>query len=623
MTKTKTISKQKTIAKSRISGWFDTLIVMGFTLPIYIPLLKAQFFWSHENAYFLWRLASFHQNVIAGMPFCRWFPDFARGLGLPFLEFYPALPLYISEVFKLSGLPVILSIKLAIVAITLFAAMGAYKLGNAVWGRFGGIITSVLFSYAPYKMLNLYVRGDINEYMALAGLPWALWIVYKTANDQKVKIFSLASISIFAIPALTHYPSCVIQYPVIFFWMLALLSTAADRKSYMIRNSLSLLLALIISSGYWLSAFMSRHLVQMENMTKGFADYTKQFIDLNQFFSFYWNFGASVLGPGDAISFQIGNFAFIGLLCGLPVLIKLLFKTSVRARAVQASVIMLIAGMFLMHSSSHWFWEHISVLPMLQFPYRILVIPALMISLLGGSCGILLQKINNTKLQTTSVLLIAVLIVSGSFYMCKAAEYMDIDADDLTPEDIQLAAHTHCTGEYIPKAVGKRFPPPKPVTFTLHKIPEAGFSREETENRLAGWLKNASHVETWEGGILPIGDKKVDPGETFVIHGNIRLNKQTGPIINRSWKVNAKTPGAIRINQFYFQGWSAWLDEESVALQPDESTGLIRIEIPEGTHQLHLQYQNLPLTRLLSWLGLMVLISVLIIHVREKAQQNV
>ena len=95
---------------SRLPLYFFITAVCN--LPIFVPLMNSGFFWSHENAYFLWRVVAFHQNVSAGEPLCRWFPDFARGFGLPFLEFYPVFPLYLTEVFKLAGVSTFLSVKL-------------------------------------------------------------------------------------------------------------------------------------------------------------------------------------------------------------------------------------------------------------------------------------------------------------------------------------------------------------------------------------------------------------------------------------------------------------------------------------------------------------------------------
>ncbi|HPQ39177.1 MAG TPA: 6-pyruvoyl-tetrahydropterin synthase-related protein, partial [bacterium] len=416
----------------------DVLLVLLSTLPIFKPLLNPKFFWSHENAYFLWRLASFHQNVVDGAVFCRWFPDFARGLGLPFLEFYPVLPLYISELFRCAGFPVIPSVKLGIVVITFFAALGGYLLGRDIWGRRGGVITSVLISYAPYKMVNLYVRGDINEIMAMASLPWALWIIWRQLAPENNRPVSVPAILIFSIPCLSHYPSCVIQYPVIVLWILSLCPAAERRWQFLFRNFLSLATAMAVTSTFWLSAFMSRHLVQMEGMTQGFADYSKHFIAPFQWVSFYWNYGASVRGPGDAISFQLGNLALIATVIGIPHISRMAKSSRPHRLALYAVAGTLLISLFLMLRVSSPVWETIPILPMLQFPYRLLVIPAVMLPILGGAIGGIIDSLVE-KYRFGTTLFAVIVCVAASLPMCRVATYLNTTEADLDPESIRRA----------------------------------------------------------------------------------------------------------------------------------------------------------------------------------------
>ncbi|MBN1879990.1 hypothetical protein JW823_07760 [bacterium] len=582
------------------------LLITACNLPVFYPLLGNRFFWSHENAYFLWRVVSFHQNVIAGTPLCRWFPDFARGFGLPFLEFYPVLPLYVTELFRLPGASTILSVKFTIILTSLFAAWGAYLLGKEIWGKTGGLISSVLYSYAPYKMVNLYVRGDINEYTAMSIAPWIIWLITRSAGKRIHHPVSVALIIAFSLPALTHYPSCVIQYPVYVFWILCLYRTARQPNRFLVRNLTAMLTALIMTSTYWASALLSRHFVQMEGMTKGFADYKQHFINAAQWLSNYWNFGASVKGPGDAISFQVGNAALVAMLLGTPYILPLLKKPGIKRNTIICSLILLVVSLFLTHESSARVWNHVPALPMLQFAYRILAVPALLAALLGGSAGLFIDNRffrQDRRIMVTAVVMI--LIILFSVRMCRVANYMMISEDDLTPGEVRKAAHTHCTGEYIPRAVGKRFPPPVKFDFKLEKIPESGFSREDTEARLARWMKSAVYVEKWQGRTIPIGNAEVEPGTTDVIAGDITISNPVISPCSRSYYVESQTGGTIRINQFYFEGWTAQIDDRATDVKPDPGTGLMRLDIPPGPHSLRLCYRNLPLSRKLGVIGIL------------------
>ncbi|MGB3977107.1 MAG: 6-pyruvoyl-tetrahydropterin synthase-related protein [bacterium] len=563
------------------------------------------------------RLASFHQNVLHGGICCRWFPDFAWGLGLPVLEYFPVSPLIFAESFRLMGFSTINSLKILIVMMTFFAAFGAWLLGNSLWGKSGGYITSILFSYAPYKMVNLYVRGDLNEYMAMAVSPWILYLILSSAKQENPGLLSFATTAAMCIPAITHYPSSVIHYPMYLIWISMLAPAAHKPARYLARNILSLGLGLWIASPFWVSAFFSRHLVQMENMTKGFADYKQHFIYFKQYFSFYWNYGASVLGPGDAISFQIGNAALLCFLIGIPITLKQKNKNKLITCAVLAASTILIISIFLTHQSSQKIWQLLPILPLIQFPYRLLSIASVLAALLGGSIGVFFDNRFKPHRKVFTITT-SIIVILGSLHMCRAIEYLNIDENDLTPENIRRVKHTHSTGEQIPMTVQGRFPPPEPVTFTLKKIPETGFTREQTEARLAQMVKNTLKMETWTGSAIPLGNVLVYPNQTDILQGDIQIDEISKTGCRRVYKVNAATSGEIRINQFYFEGWTTLLDNTPFPAGPDSETGLIKIDLPQGQYLLTVSYRNLPISRILAKMSFFTIIIFLLYGVSRK-----
>lgn len=595
----------------------DICLISASTLPLYHPLLDPRFFWSHEAAYPLFRLASLHQNVLSGNPLCRWFPDFARGFGLPILEFFPVLPLYIAEGVRLMGFSTINSLKILIVLMTIFAAVGAWMLGNALWGKSGGYLSAVLFSYAPYKIVNLYVRGDLNEYMAMAVSPWILYLILSSARQKNPPYLSVGTLAAMCIPAISHYPSSVIHYPMYTLWILILAPAAKKPAGFLVRNFLSLALALLMTSTYWASAFFSRHLVQMEGMTRGFADYKQHFIGFKQWFSFYWNYGASVYGPGDAISFQIGNFALLFLLIGLIGSIKRKNETRLLYMSVFAALVLLTASTFLTHGFSNRIWSLLPVLPLIQFPYRILSVSSLMSALLAGSLGRVFDS-SFYRYRKPLTAILSLLVIGSSIHMCRVAEYLNLDETGLTAKAIRHVAHTHSTGEYIPQAVGNRFPPPEPVNFTLEKIPETGFTRQQTESRLSRMLEKAGEIETWKGSVMPLGHALVIPGQYEIIRGDIFATMTRLSPCRHTYRLDAVSPGAIRINQFYFEGWTATLNALPIRMEADPDTGLIRIDIPAGNHTLCVAYRNLPLSRYLGTAGLCTIIAICLLLIIRK-----
>ncbi len=602
------------INKHRLLLIFDLAILAAGALVLFIPLYTTRFFWSHDEAQLLWRMTAFHDNIQNGEFFCRWFPDFARGLGLPFLEFFPVLFLYLGSAFQLLNFGTIDSAKAAIALVTIFGSVSVYFLSRDVWGRTGGIISATLFTFVPYRVFDLYVRGDVNEYTAIAILPLNLFLIARIFSDKNKPVYAFVLVFGIAATAMAHYPSAVIQFPLLAFWSLILFCGSRWSSKKLFLTVSAFILGLGIASPFWISAFSSRHLVQMEGMTHGFADYRHQFINPAQWISTYWNFGASVQGPGDTISFQIGNFALILTMLGLS-RIFLKIKSGISSGAmVLAWLFFLVTATFLTWEISSFLWKTIPLLPLLQFPYRLLQVPALMAVLLAGSVGPFIEKRNLPWQISMTVLLITIIIIT-SLPRCRVGEYLDLKETDLTPQTITRVKHTHCTGEFIPAAVGKRFPPKEPFNFMIEKIPEDGYSRAEMEKKLETWIQKAPHIVYWSGSEIPIGNASVTPKSIEIISGEGTILSQSGTPTKKSVNLDITESSRVRYAQFYFQGWNAFLDSAEIPLGPDPDTGLIVISLPPGQHNLRLEYRNLPVSRKLTMVsaGFLLLSSLLFI----------
>ncbi len=570
---------------------------------LFHPLYDHRFFWSHDEAQLLWRITALHANIIHGAPLCRWFPDFARGLGLPFLEFFPVLFLFLTEIFKFPGFGTIVSAKLSIITVTILGSFFAYCLAKEFWGRWGGLLSGLLYTYIPYRIFDLYVRGDVNEYTAISLLPLNLWIIFTSARQTKPQWISIPMILGMGALSVTHYPSAVIQFPVYAIWILLLAVRASYRVPFLFQSSASTLLGLAVTSPWWASAFLSRHLVQMEGMTQGFANYQEQFIHPLQWISTYWNFGASVKGAGDTVSFQIGNVAILFMLAGFPAIYSVLKKTDLSAMAIYSLTGIGIISLFLMTGSSDKVWQTIPLLPLLQFPYRLLQIPALVVSVLGGALApAIIQRFPRSApwILTGS----GAVVLLFSVNMCRVGAYLNLSETELTSFTISRVSHTHCTGEFIPVAVGKRFPPKSPMSFQIEKIPENGFTREQMEQKLSVWLQKAPDVEYWTGETMQIGNQTIMPQTFDVLSGNAVITQQTGLPIDITCSLSATEATRIRFNQFYFEGWAATVNGTEMKLFPDPDTGMIAFDVPAGRHSIQIRYRNLPLSRTLEKLTL-------------------
>ena len=106
----------------------------------------------------------------------RWMPDAAHGLGYPFWNYYAPLAYGVAGTVAVLGGGVIGAVKLTQALCFVLAALGAYRLARSAWGTAAaGVVAAAAYTFAPYHLLNVYVRGDaLAELAAYAVAPWLL-----------------------------------------------------------------------------------------------------------------------------------------------------------------------------------------------------------------------------------------------------------------------------------------------------------------------------------------------------------------------------------------------------------------------------------------------------------------
>ena len=114
--------------------------------------------------------------------------DLGYGFGYPIFNFYAPLPYYFGSLFYIGGLDLFASTNLMYLSAFLLAGVSMYFLAFHLAGRSAGIAAAILYLYAPYHAVNLYVRGAVGELYAYAFLPLYLLGMYLLVKrDNKFK----------------------------------------------------------------------------------------------------------------------------------------------------------------------------------------------------------------------------------------------------------------------------------------------------------------------------------------------------------------------------------------------------------------------------------------------------
>ena len=140
----------------------------------------------------------------------------------------------------------------------------------------------------------------------------------------------------------------------------------------------------VLSASYAIPAFLEKDTTIISEITSGYFDYRLHFLYIRQFFQVDWGFGGSAYGPDDDISFHFGYLTMLlAGLAGLGGIVDILqdfrsrrkFLNIWHFRPTQILILItsLILGATLLLTTfkSQWFWDQISLLAFIQFPWRV------------------------------------------------------------------------------------------------------------------------------------------------------------------------------------------------------------------------------------------------------------
>ena len=88
---------------------------------------------------------------------------------------------------------------------------------EAQWGRIAGLTAAIVYGFAPYRFVDLYVRGAIGEHTAFVFLPIILWGLLKLARCRNRRWGMVVAASIAGL-LLSHNAMSLMFLPVVFLY---------------------------------------------------------------------------------------------------------------------------------------------------------------------------------------------------------------------------------------------------------------------------------------------------------------------------------------------------------------------------------------------------------------------
>lgn len=543
--------------------FIPVLIVFVLSYFVIKPLFMPGSFPIHDDTQVA-RVFEMQKALADGMFPVRWVTDLGYGYGYPIFNFYAPFGYYIGGFFNLIGVDALTSTKIMMGLSMVLAGVFMYLFARDFWGRSGGVIAALLYLYAPYHAVNLYVRGDVAELWAYACIPLTFFGLWNTYTQRQWKYVIIGSIGYAGI-ILSHNLTAMMVSPFLLLTALLLyiFIRQENRREKAHYPIIILFIGMLLAAFYWLPVFAEMKYTNVLSQVGGGADYKDHFVCPIQLWDSQWGFGGSTPNSCiDGMSYNVGKLHIIFAVVSLFAF-GLLWKSDKRKFWLYLVFLFsLLFAVFLMFDTSRFIWDNISQMAFFQYPWRFLLITSFLISFLGGAVGWLAKKYLTSPVLFYPVIgIIGLCIIFLNFDFFEPQVYVNKTASDYTNTATLRWTTSRISDEYMP----------------------AGFREPHDANDVPKY--------------------KITPQEGVIIHN---IQEKTQEI---TAEITAAKQTELLINHAYFPTWYLTIDGKETDFTV-RNNGLT-VTFPEGKHTLVLSFRQTTMEKLansMSLTGVFILI---------------
>src|SRR3989344_727388 len=511
---------------------FLSIIIVLMTIPVLLPYLRQGYFPTHDGEWAVVRLADMYRTVRDLQIPARYSGYLNAGYGYPLFNFAYPFPYYIGLIPLLFNIGFVGSIKLLFTLSVPLSALFMYLFSKKLWkSNWAGIISAVVYVYAPYRMVDLFVRGSIGESLAFVIFPLLFYLALKIVEKPK-SVYSPVLFSIlFALLIGTHNIMTVLFTPLLLLFVLVLIVTKNKQvwRSFLF----AFLLGIGLSAFFWLPALSEKHLIWLSETP--IADRSLYFVSLQQLVVPSWGYAPPTELGG--FSYHMGIAQILIFLLSLGMSLRFLVS---KKRTFEELILMVLTGItgiaiFMMFRISSFIWSILPLLKEINYPWIMLSQILFLVAILAGYIA---GKKNILKYVMMSLATLA-FIMTVSY--AKPEEYVDRGDYFYASND----AVTTSSDEYLPL-----------------------------------WTKTKPPYRT---------DQKVEIDGKGSIQNLMYSSKSI------SFSADLISDSVITVNTIYYPGWEFYSDNVPISITYDNKYGVMQFTLPQGSHHITGMFRETPI----------------------------
>ena len=518
------------------------------------PMLHAGWFSSHEDRDPLYRVIALSHEIRCGYLYPRWVSAAFYGQGLPIFNYYAPVFYLTAAYLHVLGLSAALSLKLLCGALFLVGALGMFFWVRRHCTETGAAISAVLYLFAPYHFMDIYIRGALSEFAAISALPFLFYgIDLSLSKRAGAGIMITAFSATFIITS--HNLSALMVLPFAAAYLLFGIYEYRPGWRTVSGALLGPIMGLGLSAFYWFPVLRERGYVKLNVLTDGYYNYSLHFLKPLDWFL---TNGRSPIEEDARMVFHLGLPLLLAIIVSTAALI---FQKANRRFAIFALFLGCVA-VFLTISPSSFIFKLFPILHFVQFPWRFLGPATLFLSAFAGFVGNMAFKPLKPAVMLGLIVALCIGFSTGD-RMVSGRLSLGQEASDRDSIFLRTVGPLCRQDEYVPRWVPGRL-------YSKSLLPTASFAATKI---------SAVH----------------DQGSRIY------------------FETMGETESMILIPKFFFPGWKAEVDGLTVQVLPDKF-GFLTLNVPPGAHTVRIWFGTTA-PRILGWtvsaisLALMIIVS--------------
>jgi len=507
------------------------------------PLLGADFAFGHDIRPHATYAYLFDRALRQGQVPVRWVETISYGQGQPLFNHYQVGLYYLVSFVHYVVPSLSLSLKLVVAALWYAGPLFMFLLFRPL-GRLPAAAAAAMLAWAPYLLLNNYVRAAFPELLAVSLAPAVLWAIDRFLRTGGPLYLSALALAVGAI-LLSHLPTVLITLPMFAAYGASrLLSRQAT-----VTRAAALLPAAAIGAGlaafYVWPALAELGQIRIALLTGSYFDYHDHFVHPVQWVDYRWGYGPSMRGPGDDMSLQIGVLQWVAIAGAAAAVLSVVTKRRAWSQTGELACWLCVAllSMFMMTEPSTVVWDFVRPLSFVQFPWRLLLLVAIACA---AMTALLVSLIRSRTVQAAVV----IAVVTTQWYVTRdyrKAAYdrprmaIAIDTEDWRDTDMAF-----------------REPGYDPVS--------AATQDSVAEGR---WAIAAGA-------------------------GNVTVRRMADDELDLDVNSDERSGMQLVVNSPYVLGWILWLDGVKTDFTVRPSDGYLVVDVPPGHHRVEARFLDTP-----------------------------